>query len=337
MSNAIPHSYCSVVLCTYNGAAFLPAQLNSLLSQTRLPDFMVVGDDGSTDGTLDILTEFQARAPFRVTILTGEARPLGHAANFARTIGQAEGSWFAFCDQDDVWHPHKLECLEAAFAADPDVLLAFSDASLVAADLSPLGKTMWQRVKIGPTAQRDIAAGNALQLLLKRPRIMGAAAAITARLRCLALPLPPDWPHDAWFATIAAANGRLAALPFPLLDYRQHGNNAVGGLRPSWSKLLHEGLKSDRCNYLAREITRYRHLLTRIKSLQPLVYEPCRLAAATNLVAAKVDYLERRAALPDFPLARWPRVLRAWAGGEYRRWSTDWRSLLLDLFIPNNH
>ena len=54
----------SVALCTYNGARFLPAQLESLAAQSRLPDELVIRDDGSSDQTLAILGEFAARAPF---------------------------------------------------------------------------------------------------------------------------------------------------------------------------------------------------------------------------------------------------------------------------------
>jgi len=331
----LSHPRCTVVLCTYNGASFLPAQLDSLLIQSRPPDTLVVGDDGSTDATLDILVRFADQAPFPVEILQGGNRPRGPAANFAHALEYASGDWFALCDQDDVWHPTKLEQLESALIASSDTLLAFSDASLVRADLSSLGSSMWQLVDLDARALEELAKDNALLLLLKRHRVMGASMAFTAQVRTLALPIPPGWPHDAWIAIVAATNGRLAALPRPLLDYRQHGNNAVGGLRPAFFNLVRQGLRSDRRAYLSIEITRHLHLLARLESLLPDAADPHRLEMAIVLLKDKLAHLERRAALPDCLPARWPHVLKDWARGDYRRWTTDWRSLAIDLLLTN--
>lgn len=329
------HHQCSVVLCTYNGADFLAAQLGSLLKQSRLPDTLVVGDDGSTDSTLDILAHFADQAPFPVHILRGNSHPRGPAANFAHTLERAPGDWFALCDQDDVWHPTKLERLEAALMADEDTLLAFSDAALVSGDLSPLGSSMWQLVGLDSKALDELAKDNALPLLLKRYRIMGASMAFATELRALALPLPPGWHHDAWIATIAAVAGKISALPYPLLDYRQHSRNAVGGLRPKFAHLVRQGLGSDRRAYLSAELTRHRHLLERVESLPPEATTTDRFTVATNLVKAKLAHLERRAALPDSLPARWPQVLTDLVRGKYHRWTTDWRSVAIDLLLPN--
>ena len=62
-----PHSESiSIVLCTFNGARYLPAQLASYLNQDRLPDELVIGDDGSTDETESLIQEFARTAPFPV-------------------------------------------------------------------------------------------------------------------------------------------------------------------------------------------------------------------------------------------------------------------------------
>jgi glycosyltransferase involved in cell wall biosynthesis len=295
----------------------------------------VVGDDGSTDATLDLLARFADQAPFPVEILQGGNRPRGPAANFAHALEYASGDWFALCDQDDVWYPTKLERLEAALLANEDTLLAFSDAALVRGDLSPLGSSVWQLVGLDSRALDELAKDKALPLLLKRYRVMGAAMAFAAEVRNLALPLPPGWPHDAWIATIAATAGRLAALPWPLVDYRQHSQNAVGGLRPTFANLVRQGLGSDRRAYLSTEITRHLHLLTRLESLLPEAPNSYRLTMAIVLVKAKLAHLERRSSLSDFLPARWPQVFKDLVRGEYSRWSTDWRSLAIDLLLPN--
>ena len=75
----------SVALCTYNGSAFLDAQLESIARQRLAPDELVVCDDGSTDATLAILEGFSEVAPFAVRIHTNERR-LGYVKNFEKAI-----------------------------------------------------------------------------------------------------------------------------------------------------------------------------------------------------------------------------------------------------------
>ncbi len=108
----------SVAMCTYNGAKFLPPQMESILAQTQAPDEMVVCDDGSTDGTVELLREFAAKAPFPVRIQQN-SRNLGPAANFAQCMEMCGGEILVLADQDDVWFPYRLAETRAAFAADP--------------------------------------------------------------------------------------------------------------------------------------------------------------------------------------------------------------------------
>ena len=61
----------AVVMATFNGEEWLEAQLQSISSQTRLPDRLVISDDGSTDRTLEISRRFARNAPFDVVLLEG--------------------------------------------------------------------------------------------------------------------------------------------------------------------------------------------------------------------------------------------------------------------------
>ena len=94
----------SVVMATYNGAAFIDEQLRSLAAQTVLPSELVVSDDGSTDGTLVHVERFAEVAPFPVLVLRN-TEPLGYGENFLRAARLATGDCIALCDQDDVWLP----------------------------------------------------------------------------------------------------------------------------------------------------------------------------------------------------------------------------------------
>ena len=126
MSNAKPSGVfnVSVVMATYNGERFLQAQLDSLATQTLLPDELVVQDDSSTDSTLAILEAFRDNAPFPVRLQKSEQN-LGYGEAFFQAALQAQGEWLAFCDQDDIWLPHKLETV-ARFAADGVALITHS-------------------------------------------------------------------------------------------------------------------------------------------------------------------------------------------------------------------
>src|SRR4051812_21315110 len=130
----------SIALCTWNGARFLQAQLDSYLAQRRRPDELVVCDDGSSDATMQILTQFAQHSPFPVRISRNPQR-LGVVANFEKAIGLCQGDVIVLSDQDDVWNPDKLEQI-AAHLARSDAAAVFSDVNVVDANLAPLGYTM---------------------------------------------------------------------------------------------------------------------------------------------------------------------------------------------------
>ena len=106
----------SVVMCTYNGASrHLREQLDSIFSQTVLPLEVVVQDDGSTDDTMTVLSEYAGKAPEGVAVRVYQ-NPVqqGINRNFFSAMRRAEGELIAVCDQDDIWMPTKLEEQAAA-------------------------------------------------------------------------------------------------------------------------------------------------------------------------------------------------------------------------------
>lgn len=109
----------SVVTATYNGHRFIQHQLESLAAQSLRPDELLVCDDGSTDGTLNLVTDFQLHAPFPVRIYCNPVR-LGYTDNFLHGYTLAGGELIALCDQDDVWAAGKLQ---RGVAGAADVLL----------------------------------------------------------------------------------------------------------------------------------------------------------------------------------------------------------------------
>jgi glycosyltransferase involved in cell wall biosynthesis len=133
----VPRLTISVALATFNSEKFLSEQLTSLLRQKRLPDELVVGDDGSTDRTITILQEFSARAPFPVSVHRNPVR-LGYTDNFLSAASRCSGDLIAFCDHDDIWHEDKLARCEREFGR-PDVKLVVHDTAEVDGELELIG------------------------------------------------------------------------------------------------------------------------------------------------------------------------------------------------------
>ena len=134
----------SVAMATYMGQRFLSDQLNSIASQTRLPDELVVSDDQSTDGTLEIASEFAERAPFPVRIVRNESSLRGVIGNFFNAFAHCDGDVIAYCDQDDVWAPEKLNICLAKFA-DPNVSLVIHRSRITDELLNDSGRVMSDR------------------------------------------------------------------------------------------------------------------------------------------------------------------------------------------------
>jgi glycosyltransferase involved in cell wall biosynthesis len=220
----------SIAMATYNGERFIREQLESLSAQTRLPDELVVTDDGSTDGTLEILRTFAREAPFPVRVHPGE-RNLGYTWNFLRAARLCTGDWIAFCDQDDVWLPQKLAAVERHSAAQGALLIVHS-AEVVDKSLNPTGV-------IHPAFRRG---GVYRQFQLPTWWIVeGFVMAFRADLLAL-LPdqdcdashgLPPmPRGHDAAICRLARILGDVIVLPDRLALHRWHGASLTTGLLP---------------------------------------------------------------------------------------------------------
>ena len=314
----------SVALCTRNGERFLKELLNSLAAQTLPPAEVVACDDASGDATPDILEEFARRASFPVYIHTNPVA-LGVTKNFECAIRSCSSEFIALADQDDVWHIDKLSRLTAALSA-PTTQAVFSDAAVVNAELAPLGYGMWQRVGFTPHEQRRLAQGEGFAVLLKHQIVTGATLGFKIELCAAALPIPDDWPHDAWLALIAASQGGLATIDEPLIAYRQHGANTVGGMPKPFLVEARDALRIDRTTWYREELSLWRTLAVRLETR-------CGLAEARAMLAEKISHIERRSALPA---ARWRRIraiLNEVTTDGYSRFARNWGSTVIDLLV----
>ena len=213
----------SIALCTYNGAAYLKDQLESIAAQTRTPDELVISDDQSTDDTLRLIEHFSATADFSVRLFVNESN-LGTAKNFEKAISLCRGDVIVLSDQDDVWHNDKLESIERVFEAKPQLSLVFSNAELVDQTLRLFDPTLFDWVHFDGEKQRLVKSGRALDLQLRENLVCGCTLAFRANLKELVLPISGNGPlvHDGWIMLLIAAVGEIDFIDKPLLKYRQH-------------------------------------------------------------------------------------------------------------------
>jgi glycosyltransferase involved in cell wall biosynthesis len=325
----------SVAMGTYNGGPFLREQLDSIAAQTRLPDELVVCDDGSSDGTVAILNDFAAIAPFPVRVHVNPAN-LGTAKNFERAIGLARGEVIALADQDDVWYAHKLERLDKELAKSERIGLVFSDADVVDDRLRPVGYQLWEAQRVIERNRQLIERGRPFEVLIRHAMVTGCTAAFRADQKDLVIPIPTEWLHDAWTAFLIAAVADIGRIEEPLLAYRQHAANQCGLARYRREKYgvvqRHRKPTAEKLRQIESQLARLRaayHRLDRNRDRFPTQQGHLRL------LHGAIRHAEMRAAiLRETSLAR--RVLTAsWelATLRYVKYSEGFRQCRKDVIV----
>lgn len=207
----------SIAMCTYNGARFLREQLDSFSCQTRLPDEVVICDDGSTDETLAILEDWAKTVPFKVQIVKND-RNLGFAKNFEKAIGLCENDILFLADQDDIWLPEKIERMAKVMETSPQLVLLYGNA-LFFSEKDPIGTNLLRN-----TQKRFPYYNSAFQTrnTIRNPFPTGCLAAVRKSFLTQIMPIPEGWGHDTWFYTLARDFGEILTLNDILVRYRRH-------------------------------------------------------------------------------------------------------------------
>jgi glycosyltransferase involved in cell wall biosynthesis len=316
----------SVVMCTFNGEKYLQEQLESILRQTRMPSEIIVSDDGSSDGTVALARGLlKGRSDIRVVITTRKA-PLGPAANFSSAMALATSPLVALADQDDVWHPKKLEILGRLLEQDATLLLVHSDAALVDESGRRRG-SLSRALAMTRPERRALRSGSALAALLRRNLVTGATAMVRSELLQDALPVPEGWVHDEWLAMIAALHHGVTFVGDELINYRQHGANQIGAAR-----LDAEGagnrLRENRSAFFARKALRNR-ALSDLVARKPSWLGP----EDRDALVGKLQHDEWRGRLPQHHLRRALPVAGRWLAGYYSRYARGSLDVVRDLVL----
>lgn len=277
----------SIAIATYNGERFLRQQLDSLYSQTRLPDEVVVSDDASTDGTQAILQEYADRYGLRWSVNEGRH---GVNPNFFRAISLCQGDYIQICDQDDIWYPTKLErhltemqVLEHQHPGKP--LVVCSEMSHIDAD----GQVLLQ----GQT----IAASSRWQdTLMTTDHGQGCTMLCNRRLCELAIATYQRHPeadkvcYDVLLGFTAAILGTKLNIGEPLMHYRHHGHNVVDKYGPVAKKAFWQRVHEMQTYYPFLQDYRFRELSIVYRLYSEVTLTPdirCFLKRASKVAEAR--------------------------------------------------
>lgn len=223
-----------VVLPTYNGVAFLEQQIESIAAQTVRPRRLLIRDDGSTDGTLELLKDLSCRYIDWIVLLSDDER-LGCIANVNRLLEFSTAPYVALADQDDLWDDDKLERslnllidLECRHGCQIP-LVVHSDLRLIDAEGKCLGKSFLATQRLNPyfDSLHDLFITNV---------VTGCTVVLNRACIRLALPIPLEaLMHDWWLALVATAHGKVGFLPDSTISYRQHDSNQLGATGLGWN------------------------------------------------------------------------------------------------------
>lgn len=215
-----------VLLSAYNGEKYLRTQLDSLLAQNYRNLEILVRDDGSTDGTCDILREYADKEALKYF----KGPNAGVIGSFFELFHHADpaAAFYALCDQDDKWMPDKISAavrklteMQAHVSESQPVL--YCSAQIIADEnLKPIPDAVTRTV-------RKASFGNALVQNI----CTGCTAVFDRRLLSLLNRADPQQiiMHDWWIYLIGTCFGKVYYDQNAYIFYRQHGTNTFGAMR----------------------------------------------------------------------------------------------------------
>jgi glycosyltransferase involved in cell wall biosynthesis len=242
----------AVLLPTFNGEKYLAEQLDSVLAQGHKDIVVVIRDDGSSDGTREIIRSYRDGFPDKIHVIDGDGTNLGASGSFAflmrfvllhkKELGLGK-AYMMFCDQDDIWAENKIEIeidkmLQVEAGNDDIPVVVHSELRVVSDSGNVIAESFTRYQGLEPAKNRfkHIALCNT---------VTGCTALINESLAARALPVPEAAVmHDWWLALVASAFGKVVFIDQPLVEYRQHGSNTLGAReyrvvkRTLWELLL---------------------------------------------------------------------------------------------------
>ena len=207
-----------VLMSTYNGEKYIREQMESILQQEAVDVHLLIRDDGSKDGTLEILRQYENYNNVEVY----QGKNLGACQSFFDLLKNAsvKYSYYAFADQDDVWQKDKLKIAIQMIEGESSIPTLYCGSyQLTDGGLNELPQRR--------TSPKNISFGNALI----ESNCTGCTAVFNRKLLELSKQQIPKeaYMHDWWLYLMASAFGKVVYDETPHMMYRQHGSNVLGG------------------------------------------------------------------------------------------------------------
>ena len=218
----------AILMATFNGERYLTEQLDSILSQTYRQWHLFLHDDGSTDGTLDILKSYADNYPQKLTLL--DYPPQGGAfRNFISMLEKVEADYYMFSDQDDIWHSDKIEksmtvMRKAEQSGENLPLVIHSDLRVIDEGKNTIASSFWQQAGMHPDMFKTFSQHISNV-------VTGCTMLFNKFARNAALSRKPHGCplHDEWVTIRSCAEkGKVVPIFEQLTDYRQHSKNTLG-------------------------------------------------------------------------------------------------------------
>jgi glycosyltransferase involved in cell wall biosynthesis len=203
----------SVCLASHNGQEFLECQIRSILAQLGPGDELLVSDDTSTDGSLDLI---HSLGDSRIRLFEG--RFGGPIPNFEFLLRQAQGDWIVLSDQDDEWLPGRIDAL---LEIPDSAQVVLCDAIVTDLHGNLLARSLLEHRKAKPGWLAN----------LRKNHYTGCCLAIRSNFLPHILPFPTGiGMHDWWIGLVAERLAVSHWIRHPLVRHVRHDRNATSGL-----------------------------------------------------------------------------------------------------------
>lgn len=229
----------AILMATYNSADAIHIQLDSIINQTYTDWELFIHDDGSTDGTLDIIKHYQDK-DYRIHKMHDENPGRGACGSFLWLLENVESEYYMFCDHDDLWLPFKIDQsyaklleIEKNHGSNKPICI-HTDLAITDYKYNVTGSSLRKMEKA------RLRYGEQLKYMLVRPCVTGCTMIINKAAKTAAFPLVNGIPmHDWWIACKTLANGGIVDhLDKSTILYRQTDHNVIGAQSFSLSKKL---------------------------------------------------------------------------------------------------
>lgn len=225
----------SIAMAVYNGAKYIREQLDSIYSQSRLPDEVIISDDHSTDGTVAILEEYHKKYGLKYTV---NSTNLGVNKNFELALRNTTGDYVLLSDHDDVWFSNKVETLVDAIMEREqpgEPCLICSRVIDVDSQLRPMANRYTNTDGKEKDWTYNLCGGftQGCTMIVNRTAVEKV------------LPLPSQFMFDAYIGLTVNMTGQWYDICEPLMYYRHHSSNVVARVNTGEKKSLFKRLKSD--------------------------------------------------------------------------------------------